>query len=132
MEWLREIHVDARLPLPILHQLKEAFKRVMVAGLVGQGEQLPSIRFLAAHFRVHPNTMAKVYSHLELEGYIYTRPGTGTFVQVNPESLREDKEQRLTELCRDFWQKARQLDYGMDALVSRLEQISQEQGAEDD
>jgi len=132
MEWLNEIHVDARSPLPILHQLKEAFKRVIVAGLVAQDEKLPSIRFLAARFRVHPNTMAKVYSHLELEGFIYARSGTGYFVQVNPEALRDDKERRLTDLCRDFWSKARQLDYGIHAVVARLEEISGEKGEGDD
>lgn len=132
MEWLNEIEVDPRSPLPILHQIKEAFKRVIVAGLVGQDEKLPSIRYLAARFRVHPNTMAKIYSHLELEGFIYARAGSGYYVRLDPERLIDDKERRLTELCRDFWQKTRQLDYGFDEVCARLRKVAEEKGEEND
>jgi GntR family transcriptional regulator len=132
MEWLNEITVDARSPLPILHQLKEAFKRVIVAGLLCQDEKLPSIRYLAARFKVHPNTMAKVYSHLELEGFIYARAGSGYFVRLDSVKLGDDKDFRLTDLCRDFWRKARQLDVGYDELTARLLQVSKEKGEEDD
>ena len=132
MEWLNEIEVAPRSPLPLLHQLKEAFKRVIVAGQLGQDEKLPSIRYLAARFRVHPNTMAKVYSHLELEGFIYARAGSGYFVRIDPDRLVKDKENRLDELCRDFWQKVRQLDYGFDEVNSRLRKVAEEKGEEND
>jgi len=132
MEWLNEIKVDARSALPLLHQFKEAFKRVIVAGLLRQDEKLPSIRYLASRYKVHPNTMAKVYSHLELEGFIYARAGSGYYVRLDPEGLGEDKDQRLTALCREFWQKTRQLDYGFDEVSARLQEVAGLKGEEDD
>lgn len=132
MDWLKEIQVDPRSPLPLVHQLKEACKRVIVAGLVGQDEKLPSIRYMASRYRVHPNTMAKVYSHLELEGFVYARAGSGYFVRLDPDSLSQDKAQRLTALCHEFWQKTRQLDFGLDEVMDRLREVAEKKGEAND
>ena len=44
------------------------------------GDQLPTIKEVVALVAVNPNTVAKAYRELELEGLVEGRAGVGTFV----------------------------------------------------
>jgi GntR family transcriptional regulator len=52
-----------------------------------EGEQLPSVRDLAAQLRVNPMTVSKAYGLLEMEGLLERRRGVGLFVA----SIARDK-----------------------------------------
>ncbi len=52
-------------------------------GLLAPNDKLPSVRSLAAELAINPNTVAKAYQELELQGYLYTVPGKGCFVLDN-------------------------------------------------
>ena len=43
-------------------------------------DALPSVRQLALELTVNPNTVARAYLELEHQGFIYKRPGQGTYV----------------------------------------------------
>lgn len=62
-------------------------------------EPLPSVRQLAVELAVNPNTVARAYLDLEIEGVIYKRQGAGTF--VSSQGVRVSKSERrrvLSEL----------------------------------
>ena len=69
---------DANLPLYV--QLVRAVVREIRRGRFSPGHRLPSSRRLADALGVHRNTVLGAYCELELEGWIETRPATGTFV----------------------------------------------------
>ena len=77
-------------------------------GVIGPGEQLPSKRVLASHLSVGLITVENAYAQLQQEGYIYSIPPRGYFVQSGPSegiqeaSSGEEKEEAEHEYLVDF------------------------------
>ena len=69
--------------LPIFEQLKAQILEFISMGQQAPNYKLPSVRSLAAELAINPNTVAKAYQELELQGYLYTVPGKGCFVLDN-------------------------------------------------
>lgn len=69
--------------LPIFEQLKAQILEFISLGVLAPNDKLPSVRSLAAELSINPNTVAKAYQELELQGYVYTVPGKGCFVGDN-------------------------------------------------
>ena len=76
------IKVDTSKFVPIYQQIKIQIKRQIGLGLLKPHQMLPSIRDLATDLLINPNTVARAYRELEMEGYIYTRKGKGCYVSV--------------------------------------------------
>jgi GntR family transcriptional regulator len=87
--------IDPKSALPIHRQIAEQIRRGVAAGLLLPGDQLPSVRELAARLLVNPNTVAKVYRDLERDGLLETRRGQGTFVAADAAALAEGERRRL-------------------------------------
>lgn len=86
--------IDRKSPIPIYIQLKETLKFAIETGEYQVGQKLPTVRQQAVDLKINLNTVRKVYHELELEGYISTQQGKGTFVSGIP--ARSDKDaQRL-------------------------------------
>ena len=64
---------------PIYEELKNKLRVLLISGSIEQGEQLPSVREIAAQLSINPNTIQRAYRELETEGYVYSIPGKGTF-----------------------------------------------------
>lgn len=62
--------------LQLVHQVRQALR----LGLLKPGDQLPTVKEVAAGVAINPNTVLKAYRELEHEGLIAGRPGQGTFV----------------------------------------------------
>src|ERR1700721_2584973 len=65
-------------------QLVFAAKKAFVSGELQTGQAFPSVRALAAEFKIHPNTAHKVVQHLIQERWLEARPGIGTVVAEIP------------------------------------------------
>jgi GntR family transcriptional regulator len=74
------LQIDYHSGQPIYRQVIDQIRRQVMAGQLCEGEQLPSVRDLAAQLRVNPMTISKVYSLLEMEGLLERRRGVGLFV----------------------------------------------------
>lgn len=75
--------VDPRSGVPIYLQLVEQVKRSVALGVLTPGEQLPTVKQLAADLVVNPNTVARAYRELERDEVIDTSPGRGSFIAAN-------------------------------------------------
>ena len=64
----------------ILDGTLTAGDRLMVSGIIQEGEQLPTVRAMATSLAINPNTIQRAYELLEAEGYVYTQPKRGFFV----------------------------------------------------
>ena len=75
-----EFHLDGRSGvapyLQLIHQVRQALR----LGLLRVGDQLPTVKDVAAGLAINPNTVLKAYRELEYEGLAAARPGIGTFV----------------------------------------------------
>jgi len=85
------IRVDTSKFIPIYQQIKSQIKRQVALGLLNPHQTLPSIRDLAADLLINPNTVARAYRELEMEGYIYTRKGKGCYVSFLNSAMIEEK-----------------------------------------
>jgi GntR family transcriptional regulator len=72
--------VDPRSGVPIYLQIVEQVKRSVALGVLAPGEQLPTVKQLAADLIVNANTIARAYRELERDQVIETMPGRGSFV----------------------------------------------------
>jgi GntR family transcriptional regulator len=74
------VNIDPSNGLPIFRQIVQQVKTAVAVGRLVPEDSLPSVRQLATDLRVNPNTVARAYLDLEIEGVIYKRQGHGTFV----------------------------------------------------
>ncbi len=91
--------VDPRSGVPIYLQVIEQIKRSVAVGVLGAGEQLPTVKQLALDLTINPNTVAKAYRELERDGVIETSPGRGSFVKSN--GVKDTTKAAATDVARD-------------------------------
>ena len=86
------VHLDYRDARPIYIQIVDGFKAQILAGVLGAGEKLPSVRELATELSINPNTIQRAYRELEAQGCIATVPGKGCFVCGGFSGIREEQQ----------------------------------------
>lgn len=82
---------------PICPQLCERICILIATGKVGAGEKLMSVREVAVSAGVTPNTVQKSFEQLEQKGVIYSRRGSGWYVNEDTHVAQE----MLHELVRE-------------------------------
>lgn len=92
---------------PIYEQVKDGIKQMVYNGVLSADEKLPSVREMATHLAINPNTIMRAYKELEQEGFLCTQSGIGTF--VNRELDLENK--KTEELYEQFDKASRRLIY---------------------
>ena len=80
-----------------------------------------SIRELGARLKIHPNTISKVYFQLEMEEFVYSRPGAGYFVSVNKEKIEKEKSVLFEKVTKEYINKAIKMGYSPDEMKSELD-----------
>lgn len=113
------IQLDYRNAKPIYEQLKQGLRRLVISQAILADEKLPSVRELAAHLAINPNTIQRAYRELESEGYLYSLPGKGTFAAGG----NVGKEERKTELFHCFDEVVSELLYLSVPSVSLKDRI---------
>jgi GntR family transcriptional regulator len=73
-------HLDARSGVPPYQQIVHQVRRAVQLGQLTEGDQLPTVKEVAGHLAINPNTVLKAYKELEHAGLAAPRPGIGTFV----------------------------------------------------
>ena len=112
--------VEFTTHVPIYIQLSEQVKHAIASGELKPGDQLPTVRQLAADLRVNFNTIARAYRALDEEGIISTQHGRGTFI-LEPSSERKSEALRredLEALTEHFLMEAKKLDFSVDEVLN--------------
>ena len=84
---------------PIYRQLRDRVVAMILDGVLQEGDPLPSVRNVAAEYRVNPLTVLKSYQELVDDGLVEKRRGLGMFVNAGARKLLLEGERRkfLTE-----------------------------------
>ena len=99
------IELNYRDARPIYLQVKDGLRHLVVTGAIREGDQLPSVRALAASLAINPNTIQRAYEALEGEGYLRAEAGRGVFAAKGAggagprrEALLKQLDEAVTEL----------------------------------
>jgi GntR family transcriptional regulator len=83
---------------PIYRQLRDRVVALILDGVLKDGDALPSVRTVAAEYRVNPITVLKGYQQLVDEQLVETRRGLGMFVKTGAHDLlMQGERQRFLE-----------------------------------
>ena len=86
---------------PIYRQLRDRGVHMILDGVLQEGDPLPSVRNVAAEFRVNPLTVLKAYQSLVDEDLVEMKRGLGMFVKPGARDLLLKGERQ--KFLRDEW-----------------------------
>jgi DNA-binding transcriptional regulator YhcF (GntR family) len=79
---------------PIYRQLRDRVVAMILDGVLKEGDPLPSVRNVAAEYRVNPLTVLKGYQQLADEGLVESRRGRGMFINAGARNMLLDGERQ--------------------------------------
>ena len=91
---------------PIYRQLRDRVVAMILDEALKEGDPLPSVRTVAAEYRINPLTVLKSYQQLADEGLVETRRGRGMFINAGArEALLRDERRKFLE---EEWPRIRE------------------------
>jgi len=111
---------------PIYRQLRDRVVAMILEGVLADGDALPSVRNVAAEYRLNPLTVLKGYQELVDEGLVEKKRGRGMFVNEGArKQLLKDERQRFVD---KEWpvvvETVRRLDLDLDELVEAARRMA--------
>ena len=84
---------------PIYRQLRERVVAMILDGVLNEGDPLPSVRNVAADYRINPLTVLKAYQQLVDEQLVEKRRGLGMFINAGARNvlLKGERQKFLAE-----------------------------------
>jgi GntR family transcriptional regulator len=115
---------------PIYVQIANRISQRIARNDLEPGEKLPSVRDMAIHIGVNPNTIQRTYSELERMRIVETRRGQGTFVTEDVEILKKVKTQLQNEIVEHFISNMKELGLTEEEMLTSInERLSQKGGS---
>ncbi|MCL5951555.1 MAG: GntR family transcriptional regulator [Chloroflexi bacterium] len=120
------IHVDRERGAPVYLQIVEQVKFLIETDVLQPGEKLPTAQALARQVGVHINTVARAYAQLASSGYIVSKYGSGTYVELT----RKDSEafqsrRKLRSIVEKALQDVQAMGYSGDEFLNTAEIVVQ-------
>src|SRR6266403_1031429 len=91
---------------PIYRQLRDRVVAMILGGVLKEGDPLPSVRNVAAEYRVNPRTVLKGYQQLVDEQFVESKRGLGMFVKAGARSLLLQGERK--KFLAEEWPRVRE------------------------
>ena len=117
---------------PIYRQLRDRVAHMILDGTLKDGDALPSVRNVAADYRLNPLTVLKGYQQLVDESLVEKRRGLGMYVVTGArDSLLKDERRKFLD---DEWPKVaatiQRLGLQPSELLATLNDILKNSGEE--
>jgi GntR family transcriptional regulator len=94
-------------PGPVQEQIARQLCRLIAAGILRPGDELPSVRAVAVGLAVNPQAVEQAYARLESEGWVSRAEGSGVLVTAPFLAAPGPKPaEGLERLCRAFLDEA--------------------------
>ena len=107
--------------MPIYLQIILFVKRGIIAGVIADGDELPSRRVLSALLGVNPNTVQKAYRMLEEEGLIQSHSGAKSHVVLNSAVKERIRSELLESDAKSVIHSLRQMGLTKEDAVALIE-----------
>ena len=116
-----EIIISKSLDTPIYEQIEKQIEEKIKKGQLKAHDKLPGMRTLAKDLKVSVITTKRAYDDLERDGYIYTLPGKGSFINsieisniTNNKKIEKDLEIPVSKLIKI----AKESELGLNELLT--------------
>ena len=118
---------------PIYRQLRDRVVAMILEDVLGDGDALPSVRNVAAEYRLNPLTVLKGYQELVDEGLVEKKRGRGMFVNDGARSklLKAERQRFLDKEWPKVVATIKRLDLDVSGLLEASES-KQKAGDNDD
>ncbi len=96
------LQINSKSHVPVHLQLEQQIKHLIMTGSFEVGSRLPSIRAMAGFLRINRNTVGRVFTDLEREGFVESRRGSGMYVlepPVDAVEMKDDVLERVMDLA---------------------------------
>ncbi len=119
--------------LPIYRQLRDRVVEMILEGVLGDGDALPSVRNVAAEYRLNPLTVLKGYQELVDEGLVEKKRGRGMFVTdgARKQLLKDERQRFLDKEWPNVVATIRRLGLEVDTLL-KVVADAQDKGEKND
>jgi GntR family transcriptional regulator len=114
------LELNPSLGLPIYRQIADGIRELIAVGTLKPGDQLPSIRELAAQLRINPASAVKAYGELRHEEVIDMDQGRGTFVRGGQGAVAHSRAALLHHALDGLIARAHTLGFSDDELAAAL------------
>ncbi len=112
-----ELNIDVKSAVPIYEQIKNAVKMAIFSNKLKEGDKIISIRDVSSRFNINPITIMKAYNQLEIEGFLFSRKGSGYYVQIENNNLDIHKSELFQKEVIEFLKKIASMGYSADDLI---------------
>ncbi len=111
--------------LPIYRQLRDRVVAMILEGVLNDGDPLPSVRSVAAEYRLNPLTVLKGYQQLVDENLVEKRRGRGMFVTEGARRalLKDERQLFLEEEWPKIANRIQRLGFEPKELLDKLDSI---------
>src|SRR3982750_4475500 len=106
---------------PIYRQLRDRVVAMILDGVLKEGDPLPSVRNVAAEFRINPLTVLKAYQQLVDEQLVEMKRGLGMFVKAGARDLllKGERQKFLAEEWPRVAEKIQRLGLSPEELLAK-------------
>jgi GntR family transcriptional regulator len=105
-------------------QVTDQIKNAIAGGDLCGNEKLPSVRELSKALNISSITIKRAYLDLEKEGYIFTRPGLGSYVaDINRENLRKEKLDEIQKELTKMLKSGMKFNISADDVIGLINDI---------
>lgn len=115
---------------PIYLQIRDRIVVMILDGLLKEGDALPSVRNLAAEYKLNPITISKGYQQLVEEGLVEKRRGLGMFTAdgARERLIEREREQFLQQEWPDILERVRRLGLEPRDLLNKAFAANDDEG----
>ncbi len=106
--------------IPLYVQIILHIKRGAAAGIIADGDELPSRRMLSALLGVNPNTVQKAYRLLEEEGLITSHSGAKSFMVLDGDKREKIRSELLETEIKSVISSMKQMDISKSEALSLI------------
>ncbi len=119
------VALNFRSKEPIYVQIMNQIQERLASGELEPGQQLPTVRRLAAELGVNFNTVARAYRLLDQQGVISTQHGRGTYALARRSAARPRRAQ-LERLAQGFAREAERLGFRPEQVAETIGYVLEE------
>jgi len=127
------VQVDFRSEEPLYLQIARQIEELVGIGTLQVGDQLPTVREMAAELSINFNTVARAYRLLDESRIISTQRGRGTYIWEKPteEARHLLKEAALEDVLFEMIARVESRGYSYDEILETLQKIKREKRDKD-